>query len=305
MSTRCIVRFYLDEKLRQSAEKGQHNFIARIVTVLGQAGYDVEYRKNTAAERIRSARRGGYTMFHMDDPLHDRALTMRRVYYYPFWAIESSARRWEWRIARAPFPAPATPCAQAEGFYRFWRERLFGDAPGKATRDGFVYVPLQGKLLERRSFQSCAPVDMLRMVLARDPGRQVIAALHPKEKYSQTEIAALERMMRKNSRLVLRSGGMEALLRGCDYVVTQNSAAAFAGYFFAKPAVLFGRADFHHIAANVHALGARAALAQGPHLTPDYVGYVHWFWQVMSINAGRPEAEDGIRKALQRAGWPM
>ena len=30
-------------------------------------------------------------------------LVMRRVYAYPFWAIEASDKRWEWDVARAVF----------------------------------------------------------------------------------------------------------------------------------------------------------------------------------------------------------
>ena len=42
-------------------------------------------------------------MFHMDNPVHPRALTMRRAYFYPFWRIEASAKRWEWQVASADF----------------------------------------------------------------------------------------------------------------------------------------------------------------------------------------------------------
>jgi hypothetical protein len=35
----------------------------------------------------------------MGDPNHPRALMLRRSYFYPFWHIETSARRWEWTIA--------------------------------------------------------------------------------------------------------------------------------------------------------------------------------------------------------------
>lgn len=88
-------------------------------------------------------------------------------------------------------------------------------------------------------------------------------------------------------------------------MVSQNSSAAFSGFFFGKPAVLFGRIDFHHIAANVHDLGVDDALRIGPDLKPDYARYIHWFWQEMSINAGHPQAREKIRDILQRAGWPV
>ena len=196
------------------------------------------------------------------------------------------------------------PLQEAERFFAFWGQRLFGDAPTRTAREGFVYVPLQGRLLEHRSFQSCAPLDMLRQILRHETRRRIVATLHPKECHAPADLAALDRLAEREPRLTLTRGAMEPLLQACDYVATQNSSAAFAGYFFRKPAVLFARVDFHHIAANVTALGAEAALRRAPELEPDYAGYLHWFWQEMSINAGRPEAEAKILAALQRHGWP-
>lgn len=296
--------FYLEDGLRQSAEAGQHNFLGLVAEVLRAAGFELAYRPDSAEERAASAARPGYALFHMAEPGHDRALTLRRVYHYPFWAIEPSARRWEWRVAQADFPAGAVERAEADRFYRFWQTRLFGEAPAQATREGFVYVPLQGRLLQHRSFQSCAPLDMLRAVLAHDP-REVIAGLHPKEVYSDEELAALDQLEQSTPRLTVTLGGMERWLAGCDYVATENSSAAFNGFFFGKPAVLFARSDFHHIAADAARLGVENALRMAPQMQPDYAGYLHWFWQQVSINAGRPDAKDRIRAALLRAGWPV
>lgn len=305
MSEPRILRFYLDDGLRQSAQDGDHNFIGKVATVVQNAGYRVEYCRDSQEERAKSAHRRGFSMFHMHDPFHDRALTIRRVYHYPFWAIERSAKRWEWTVAQTPFPATDTPPEPARHFYQFWQKRLFGDGPLRATCDGYVYVPLQGRLLDHRSFQHCSPIEMLTHLLKNDPKRPVVAALHPNEHYTDAEIKALNVLSQSSGRLSIRTGDMEALLRGCDYVVSQNSSAAFSALFFGKPIVLFGKIDFHHIAANVADLGPGPAIRTAPHMTPDYAGYLHWFWQIMSINAGRPEAEDQIRAALIRHGWPI
>ena len=133
----------------------------------------------------------------------------------------------------------------------------------------------------------------------------MVATLHPKERYSLAELAALERLSAAHPQLDLRTGGMEDLLPSCDMVVTQNSSAAFNGFFFDKPAVLFGRADFHHAAANVAELGVDDAFEAAARMQPDFAGYIWWFWQVMAINAGRPEAPDKIAEAMRRAGWPV
>lgn len=305
MENSRILTFYLHEKLRRRAASGRHNFINKIVNVVTAVGYQVEFQSNQQDAIWSSLDQPGYAMFHMDDPFHDRAMTMRKMYQFPFWAIEDSAKRWNWNVARTQFPADQAKRQEADAFYGFWQKRQFQDTSNTPSRDGFVYVALQGKFLEHRSFQSCSPLEMLKSVLEHDRNRSVVVGLHPNEDYGPAELFALQQLEQKYDRLTIQVGNMADLLAGCDYVVTQNSSAAFFGYFFAKPAVLFGKVDFHHIAANVQELGVAEALALGPQLTPDYAGYVHWFWQQMSVNAGHETAEEKIRDRLIGAGWPL
>lgn len=302
MSDARVLRFYLDPGLRRSAEAGQHNFIGKIASVAEAAGFRVEYRADSARNRAVSALRPGYAMFHMAPPTNDRGLTFRRAYHYPFWGIEPTAERWHWHVARTPFDPATVDRAGADRFAAFWRKRLF---PGLGTSDdGFVYVPLQGRLLDHRSFQSMRPLEMIETVLECDT-RPVVATLHPKETYTTAERTALSALAERHPRLTVEMGQMERYLPACSYVATQNSSAAFNGFFFEKPAILFGQVDFHHIAANVPALGVDGAFHALPGLHPDYAGYLWWFWQKMSINAGRPDAGEKIAAALRRAGWPI
>jgi UDP-N-acetylglucosamine 2-epimerase len=134
---------------------------------------------------------------------------------------------------------------------------------------------------------------------------QVIATLHPNEHYEKAEIAALERLAKMHQRLTVQSGGMVELLTACDYIVTQNSSVAFNGYFFGKPALLFRKAEFHHIAVQADMDELAQGFAAVAQAEPDYAAYTHLFWQKNSINAGRPEAEDMITARLKRFGWPV
>lgn len=296
------VTFYLDPGLRQSAEAGEHNFIAKLGGVLTAAGYRLAYRDQ--ADAPRAATDPGYGMVHMAAPVGPRCLTFRRAYHYPFWQIETTAERWRWTVAKTTFSGDLVPKKDIQRFYGFWRKRLFGDLPDTARNGGFVYVPLQGKLRQHRSFQSCAPIKMLEQVLIVDPVRPVRAALHPNETYDVQDHAALSALQTRFPQLTIQTGGMEQALTACDYVVTMNSAAAFSGYFFAKPCILFGEIDFHHIALRATPDNLTAFHDVMNH-RPDYAAYLWWFWQHMSINAGRPEAADTIRSALIRCGWPL
>lgn len=305
MSARETVTFYLHPMLRKQAERGNHNFINKVSEVLQEAGLSVAFDDDDDLARLRAAARPGHSMFLMQDPVNARGLTFRKTYIYPFWHIEKQSERWEWPVAKDTFDPKAQDPQKSANFYRFWRQRLFEDGPRYARRDGFIYIPLQGHLLRKRSFQFCSPIDMIKIVLDEEPAKQVVATLHPSENYSAAEQRALEELLVTNDRFFLRAGKMELHLQNCDYVVTQNSSAGFKGYFFGKPLILFGKADFHHIALNVQQIGVQSAFDAVDWHKPDYAAYLHWFLQLRAINAGRPESKKRIRNVLRNHGWPV
>ena len=298
------LRFFLDPSLRASAEAGRHNFIGKLSNVLRQSGFEIDYcGDDEAALDLARQDDGAFAMFHMRAPIGPRALVFRRVYHYPFWAIEPQAERWHWHVARTPFRPEEIDPEEAARFVRFWRKKLFARPLPAPEGEGFLYIPLQGRLTEHRSFQSCAPVEMIARVLALDP-RPVIATLHPREIYTPEDHAALDALVARHPRLTVPTGGMDRLFPACDAVITENSSVAFNGFLLGKPAMIFADIDFHHIALDAREDAAAAFAALGNH-RPDYERYLYWFWQVMAIKAGRAEAEGGIRAALTRAGWPV
>ena len=172
MSDLETVTFYMEPELCTSAEAGKHNFIGKVARVLTQSGLDVAY------ESFGRSMGDGWSMSHIKTPPNQRGLCFRRLYHYPFWQIEQSAERWSWDVAQSAFEPDPAEAKQAACFYSFWQKRLFGDAPQQSSKDGFVYVPLQGKLLSHRPFQICSPLEMVEHCLAHT-SCQVIATLHP------------------------------------------------------------------------------------------------------------------------------
>ena len=301
MTTPDFVTFYMEPELCQSAQAGQHNFIGKLANVVSRAGLEVQYVPfGSEGQRGRTE----WSLNHIKSPSNERGLCFRRVYHYPFWQIEQSAERWSWDVAQTAFEPDSSDAAEAERFYKFWQSRLFGDAPKNTKKDGFVYVPLQGKLLDHRPFQTCSPIEMVKHCLAQTEC-PVIATLHPNERYSTLEVQALEVLEKSHARLTVQIGGMNDLILGCDYIVTQNSSVAFSGYLFGKPALLFRKTDFHHISVQADLDDLAIGFAAVKRTEPDYAAYVHWYWQKNSINAGRPEAEERIAARLRRFGWPV
>ena len=95
------------------------------------------------------------------------------------------------------------------------------------------------------------------------------------------------------------------LVKACDYIVTQNSSVAVTGYFAAKPAVLFARIDFHHIAGSVPRQGVEVAFAQMRQPAPDFARYLYWFLELNSVRTWDTAAQERVRSRLRHFGWPI
>lgn len=298
--TEPILRIYLEGSMLSTARAGSFNFANVLKAAVEGRGWRVAWHETGAAARATAPDRDGYALFHMEAPTHDRAMTFRRAYHYPFWQIESVPQRWRFNVARSAFDPKLVDPRTARDFTARLRARVLpGAAPGN---DGFALIPLQGHIRRCRSFQTTSPVEMVETVAAT--GQPCIATLHPNEQYDAQDRAALQRIARRHPNL--RIGGQTmTLLRNCAFVVTQNSAVAFDGYLLGKPAVLFGQIDFHHIGLNVADLGAAQALVRAQSHRPDFDRYLYWFLQERSVNATRPDAGARLIAAMKKGGWPI
>ncbi|MGC3938023.1 hypothetical protein ACOTTU_09445 [Roseobacter sp. EG26] len=277
--------------------------MTKVASVALRSGFEVDYLRHAEVSPI-APLDTDYSMSDRASPLGKNALVFGRCLHAPFWQIEQTPECWRRDVAFADFDPTAVPKNDAARFYQYWRERLFGDAPLRTTKDGFVYVPLQDQLTTPVPPQMSTQLDMLNACLAAEPERPIIAALNPNITYADQDLTALNKMDAQNDRLTVRIGAMKELLRTCDYVVTQNSAVAFNALFFGKPSILFSKADFHHVTLGA-APGDVAAFRKIARHKPEWARYVWWFWQRHAINLGRKDVEDKIAVRLRRFGWPI
>ena len=296
-----ILRLYMSAEFHAGFATSQPTIYTRLADAFTSAGYRVIPCIDTEQARADAIALPGHAIFTMAEPPNHRALTLRRAYQYPFWRLENTNERWRFDVALATFIPETIDLALATPFANRWRSKL---APTTATREGFIFLPLQGRLTEQRSFQSQSPLTMIETTLAQDAKRPLIATLHPRETYSVAEIDALHRLAARYPRLTIANSSA-GLLAACDYVVTQNSSMAFHGYFYGKRPVLFAGTDFHHIAASVPHLGVAQAFRTVTDPLSDPARYLYWFWQIQSMNAGRADIAAQILARATRHGWPV
>lgn len=301
MSQDALLTLYLPDWLRWRVEHERHKFLVSLINVFEARGWRVELRGNDLADRLGSVARSGWALFYDDPPVSGRCLTMRQSYLEPFWRIEKSAKRWEFDVARAEFSIEEISPKRAQQFVSFWRKRL--NLPDPKPAQNYVYVPLQGRLLSHRSFQSMSPIKMVETLLEREP-RQLVLTLHPRENYSDAEKQAIARIA-EHPKVTRSDAPMSTLLAGCAYVATQNSAVVISGYLLNKPALLFGQIDFHHIAASVHRDGLDKAFEKIERQSPDYARYLFWFFQEQALNVWRPDFPDRLNSRLADHGLAL
>jgi hypothetical protein len=296
------LHLYLPHPMRDNAEKGEINIINRIGAAVAQSGYELRFHGDSLTERARASQGNDLHLFYMQEPYGPNVLTLRRAYTYPFWQIEATNERWNFDVAKAKFDPSQIDMEVARPFFRRWRSRLLGEEP--RSQDGFIFMPLQGRLRIHRSFQSMSPEAMITTTLAMDQTREIKATLHPNETYDDADMAMLEAFSARQPRFKLVAGDARVLVRQCDYVVTQNSSVAMTGFFAKKPAVLFAGIDFHHIGGCVGPDGLSKAFATVEDRVP-YVAYLYWFFKTHCINGGAPEAEDQILARMRAHGWQV
>lgn len=298
-------RLYFPDPMDKRARAGDHNFVNKLQQALAQSGWTLDIRTAGPVDTLAAADQDDYALFLMQEPAHAKGLSLRVAYLMPFWRIERTAERWNFDVARAEFDPSQIDPAEATRFAKYWAKRKFDLDPDDTRRDGTIYVALQGYIGERRSFQVASPLDMLRDTLRRANGRRVIAGLHPKEHYSDSDRRKLEELRRAHPLLDVTTGGMEAHLRGCDFVVTENSSVALMAMFFRKSAIVFAKIDFHHAMLNVAEIGVDTAFDLVAQHAPEWDKFLLWFLKLTSINAGAPEASDQIAARLRALGWPL
>ena len=297
---RDTLHLHLDPPQLTQAREGRFPLVDRIAAALAPLDVALDIRPDSLDERRMAPRRPGWSLFHLHEPEGPRGMTLRRAYFYPFWRIERTNARWSFAVVDQNFePAKIDP-ESARKFRDRLRRRICGDL--RPSAGGYIYMPLQGRLLDHRSFQSMSPLAMIETVLAADP-RDIRATLHPKECYTAAEHAALGAIVAGHPRFRLVPSD-PGLLAGCDLVATQNSSVAMTGFLLDKPALLFAGIDFHHIAASVPRDGLQGALDRRSGPPPDFAAYLWWFFQVTCIDAMADTAPQQILAQMRAAGWP-
>lgn len=147
----------------------------------------------------------------------------------------------------------------------------------RALPQGAIAVFLQGPAPQRNGQAYCSFAAMLEAVCAGAGGRPVLVKPHPLKPELGAEIIAL--VQAKGLAPMATDANVHDILATCAATVSINSATALEGFLHGKPAVLFGRSDFHAFVETVQQPAAfEAALARALRHPPDYARALTWYF---------------------------
>ncbi len=142
---------------------------------------------------------------------------------------------------------------------------------------GAIAVFLQGPAPQRNGQAYCSFAAMLEAVCAGAGGRPVLVKPHPLKPELGDEIIAA--VQAKGFAPMATGANVHDILAVCVATVSINSATALEGFLHGKPAVLFGRSDFHAFVETVRAPGEfSAALARALANPPEYAKALTWYF---------------------------
>lgn len=249
-----------------------------------------------------------YALGRFVEPWNKNVLVLRPAYLPRFQRIEKSSRRHAFEVAKRRFNPAGLDFDQARKFVSDTKRIRYGSDMPEPSDEGYIYVPLQGGLLDDLETRFCSPIDMLRATAQRAEGRDVVVSLHPNSNHNVVQLAALSALCRAHPNIRIEDGPATRWIPGCHYIVTQHSGAAFEGFFWGKPAMLFEKVDFHHICAKPHAVGLDGAFEQIAEMAldpPPFEQYLAWFLRDNCVNPENPQAIKRVLAILRRRGWEL
>jgi hypothetical protein len=233
------------------------------------------------------------------------------AYLPPYWHLDPAGVQAESSIGARPYDPAAVPLRPAMAFFARMRQRWVEPRRSRRAQQearpalpaGAVAVFLQGSFAQARGLAHCTPEEMLRAVARGAGGRTVLVKPHPLAE--EEDRAVIARLVRKGLALTATTANLHDILAAAAATVSFNSAVAFEGFLHRKPAILFGRSDFHHFCETVTGPGAfgpalARALARPP---AGYAQFLHWYFAHNCLNVDAPGFAARLFAIFDAAGF--
>ena len=230
------------------------------------------------------------------------------AYIPPYWHLDAQGVLADSAIASRSFDPATVAQAPAKRHFVALHARLVDRRRSRYRQRldtetlpaGAIAVFLQGRLPHQRGTAHCEPADLLRAVAKGAGGRPVLVKPHPLEVWR--DLQAVLALQIEGYDLISTDANIHDILASSVATVSFNSAVALEGFLHRKPAILFGRADFHQFCETVSAPDDfAAALARGLQRRHGYEKFLYWYFAQNCLSLKARDFEARVMASLDAA----
>ena len=200
-------------------------------------------------------------------------------------------------------PKAAAYAQMLDARFRLRRHSRYAQAKAETqVPQGAIAVFLQGPAPIRQGQAHCGFEDMLRSVARGAEGRPVVVKPHPLKPELGAEIIAA--VQAEGYAIAATQANVHDILAACAVTVSINSATAIEGFLHQKPAVIFGRSDFHALVETARGPQDFArALAAALSSRPDYAKALYWYFGQNCLDIQADSFDDRLFAIMAEAGF--
>ncbi len=313
------VVFHLPEQFLQTFLSLPHLSIFRKThEMITARGGVVEVRRR--AEALREPGRQNWSDFLEADNLHiiengmvqqSNALNTALAYLPPYFHLDAQGVLAESRAGDASYDETSVNAVLARARFREFHDRF---VKGRRSRygpkkeiavipEGCIAVFLQGDNPHRQGTAYCDNETLLRTVVENADGRPVAVKAHPFSRQLD-DAQLILKLLRDGLPLEPTDANVHDILHHCAVTVSYNSAVAIEGFLHNKPAILFGKSDFHHVSETVKNVeNFPAALEAALSKNVNYEAFLYWYFSQFTLFADDRLLEHKLQQAFEKAGF--
>ena len=305
-SSRIIL--HLPERYHGPLRFKDHIIYPKIEDIIHARGGRVDI-----ARRVGSVGRLADQDLHIVDNGHiQRAgyLNSATAYLDTFWHLDPSGVLANSSISDKIFDPELIDKAGADRFYaaiiaRFAavrRSRYRQPDAMLAVPDGAIAVFLQGPAPHQLGQAFCSTEAMLCAVAKGAGGRPIVVKPHPLK--PDLGLEQIDRVRAQGHDLMTTTANVHDVLAKAAVSVSINSAVAMEGFQHGKPAIVFGKSDFHHFVETVRngddfGTALQAALAR----KLDHARALYWYFGLNCLWLEAPDFEARLLAVFAEAGF--
>lgn len=232
------------------------------------------------------------------------------AYLKDFWHLDPQGVLAESSIGALPYdpaqvdkPAADAFAAQLHTRFAAARKSRYRQPDTRETLpQGAIAVFLQGPSPHNLGHAHCSVAQMLQAVALGAGGRPVLVKPHPlKQAMGAAQIAAARA---KGLALQATDANVHDILACAAVTVSINSAVALEGFQHGKPAIVFGKSDFHHFVETVRApQDFPTALAAALTRRQDHARALYWYFGQHCLWLDAPDLKARLLATFARAGF--